>query len=130
MIIVASCMAAVSSCEPPEGIVSPDKDESDNWEQVNSPRGGSVASLFVAPSGAILAGAYSSLFRTTDIGLTWTELDKPRVRVYSYGSTDSTWFAGTEYDGVYRSEDEGVSWQKSTFPGSSAYALAARPPEL
>lgn len=103
-------------------------DGASNWQRVDGPLDGkqiwSLLQLPHAPN-VILAGTCPSrLFRSADDGRTWIEpavdmrRECPRImhtRVTALAadlSEPGTVWAGVEIDGVFRSRDAGVTWQR------------------
>ncbi len=100
-------------------------DGGSNWTNVtgNLPRGTDFARVTADPSHrgtaylAVLLGN-SNVFRTTDFGSTWEPLDSTGngfggvpTKIITVDSTNGYIYAGT-YAGVYRSINNGASWQK------------------
>lgn len=64
--------------------------------------------------GALFAATQSGLFRSTDGGATWTDLNVPRDEVYSVllSPAGQRLYAGTHPAHLYVSTDEGNSWRE------------------
>jgi photosystem II stability/assembly factor-like uncharacterized protein len=87
-----------------------------------------VHGLAVDPSDSsiVYAGGEGRLFRSIDSGATWTpnDLDHTVFSIVFNPSEVGTLYAGTEGWGVYKSIDNGLSWESMTtngIPGGNAY---------
>lgn len=95
--------------------------------------GGFAATVAVNPSsGAVLAGGYSGVSRSSDGGATWTDssagLTFRDVRSLAIDPrTPSVVYAGTSGGGVFKSVDAGASWHRLTSSPESAPLLAVAP---
>ncbi|PSJ15842.1 WD40/YVTN/BNR-like repeat-containing protein, partial [Nitrosomonas supralitoralis] len=75
--------------------------------------------LFLATDGELTSDQYTNILRSTDGGTTWIRLPNGLDNVYSEigvrvspnYTIDQTVFATTKGDGVYRSVDQGNSWE-------------------
>jgi photosystem II stability/assembly factor-like uncharacterized protein len=102
-------------------------DGADHWTRVESPLNDlqiwSILLLPAAPEVILVGTCPSRIFRSADGGRSWSEADVrmlqhcPRImntRVTALcahpGDRRTAW-AGVEIDGVYRSQDAGLSWQ-------------------
>jgi photosystem II stability/assembly factor-like uncharacterized protein len=83
-------------------------------------------SIVESPDGTIFAGlggvdlgCHGSVYRSTDEGLTWTELTGLWIPVLSLAVTNNYIYAGTScnstFGGLYRSSDSGENWELTTF---------------
>jgi photosystem II stability/assembly factor-like uncharacterized protein len=85
-----------------------------NWVKVNSGiRNMQIASLAVNSAGDIFAGTFGmGVFRTSDNGDSWSELDFPKeyVRAVAINPVDDI-FAGSA-GGLYRSTNNGDTWEQ------------------
>jgi len=104
-------------------------DGADSWNQISSPLDGlQVWSILIHPRNPdlILVGTCPSrLYRSDDAGEHWTEVtpawrqDCSRIlwsRVTTLAadpSNDDTLWAGVEIDGLWRSEDRGLTWTRT-----------------
>ena len=85
------------------------------WVQTNGPYGGKV-SCFAVSDSTIFAGTYDGVYRSTDNGTSWTEVnsglpDTPFVLSFAVsGSTVFTGIAGNGGGGVFRITNNGTSW--------------------
>ena len=93
------------------------------WEKTGGPAGGYVRALARDSSENIFAGTSGGLFKSANDGESWElcENDIGYSLVYSLAvSPNGAIFAGTFYDGVFRSTDNGNSW---TQLGSNVYFI-------
>jgi photosystem II stability/assembly factor-like uncharacterized protein len=60
----------------------------------------------------LLAGTLSGIFRSTDDGANWTDVnnDWTRQEIWSFTKSDSSIFAGSSVFFVFRSRDDGITW--------------------
>jgi photosystem II stability/assembly factor-like uncharacterized protein len=86
----------------------------------------------------IFAGSSKGFFRTTDGGIQWVKQDSgltlPHVMSSNYQTIVSSLeitqkesnviFAGTTNDGIYRSIDEGITWQFLSMPSGNVSTLS------
>jgi hypothetical protein len=129
-------------------------DHGESWSPFRSPlKGKQVWSVLLHPADpdSIFVGTCpSAIFRSSDAGATWQashapiRQDCPRIvhsRVTALAADPNQGgflFAGTEVDGIWRSQDGGASWQKASkglssedihaivvLPGSPARVLVA-----
>jgi uncharacterized protein (TIGR03437 family) len=81
------------------------------WAQTSGPEGGNIL-VFAVKGKAILAGTQGGgVFRTTDNGSNWTQVNNGLSTsvVYALATSGTTLFAGT-FNGVYRTTDNGANW--------------------
>ncbi len=103
-------------------------DNGNTWQQMIDGMGSiSVRSLVIDTIADIFAGTSNGVFRTTNNGDSWAQRGLPGVSVSSFciaGSNDM--YAGTEYHGIYRSTDKGISWLHvdSALSNTIIYSLA------
>ncbi len=73
----------------------------------------SARSLVISESGAIFAGTNDGVFRSTDNGDTWAPTSLRGVDVSTMASRSGILFAGDgcACSGLYRSRDDGVTWE-------------------
>ncbi len=113
------------------------QDGGERWERLQTPfdsgngwpSGTAVWSLLLHPrkQNLILAGTCpSGIYRSTDMGMTWTMAEAaltPECPPIKFSRVtclmadpldDATLWAGVEIDGVWRSRDYGVSWERMT----------------
>jgi len=113
-------------------------DNGDTWTYLNSIPGFNRW-CYYTEGDLILIGGDNEIYRSTDQGITFTTLplniNYGLVNVYSVYKTGSTIFAGTSYDGVYKSTDNGSTWApanngmgpkdiRALTPGSSLTIMA------
>ena len=88
-------------------------DHGETWSYIAALDGAIIFTYYCEGSN-IYAGGQNKLYRSTDNGNTFTtiNLNFPFgiVNIYSITSIGSTLFAGTSYDGVYKSTDNGSNW--------------------
>jgi len=93
--------------------------ECPDWQQTNGPRGGAFQALGVHPNGPLFAGGQSAgLFRSIDQGATWSYVgfsDNGPISAVTFDPAGNV-FAAVRWS-VYRSADNGASWQESELPG-------------
>ncbi len=84
-----------------------------------SPNFANDNTVFLATDGELTSDQYTNILRSTDGGTTWTRLPNGLDNVYSEigvrvspnYSSDHTVFATTKGDGIYRSLDQGNTWE-------------------
>jgi hypothetical protein len=89
-----------------------------HWERCPLPDATYVTSLVVDNGGAIFAGTYSGIFRSTDRGATWTPanngLTTTIILTMATGRNGEIFAGalkgGTNAGGIFRSTDRGNSW--------------------
>ena len=97
-----------------------------SWVQTQGPSGGNITALAVTPAGTVLAGTEEGIHRSTDGGATWKWASATMTyRSVSALARDSSGavFVGTGQGKIYRSTDDGVSWQD--IPGTSSTSIIA-----
>lgn len=111
--------------------------ENEMLAQAN-PQYGEVHALFKNPTdGAILMGTHKGLFKSTDGGKSFTQVNAKGVMSgmefmsFAYDPNSKILFAGGHDLGVVKSTDGGVSWEKSDsgITGSDIHALSLNPLE-
>ena len=113
--------------------------EGEGWERLAAPRGGTVPGLWADPaSSVVLAATWAGVHRSTDGGATWQPAASgPSVpfaeAVVALARGDAQRDAGSVLgstclaaaaDGLYRSTDAGLSWQR-ILTGGRCLSLAA-----
>ena len=89
-----------------------------NWQQTNGPFGGYVRGVAYDANGNLFAGISGGIYKSTNDGENWTLCSASIGNPYIYSiaaSPNGTIFAGTLYDDIYRSTDEGNTWTKVGF---------------
>src|SRR6185369_7967964 len=129
----ASCSAAQAG-----GIVHKSSDGSINWTPgknglgFNNPTNAILISPSYASDHTIFIGANGGIYRSSDSGDTWTQVNYSfNVKAFAASPAyagDRTIFAGTG-NGVYKSVDAGASWALSNtgLPNTLIYSLAISP---
>ena len=91
-------------------------EENGNWESIDEGVGSNVDDL-LASEGTVFAGTWKGIYRSTDNGETWTEINNglANTSVSSLLLKDDAVFAGTADIGygVFVSRDRGESWTAS-----------------
>lgn len=90
-------------------------DQGHNWEQRSLKGQADFHALTVEPGTGDLIGAWRTVIRSTDGGLTWTNLTSPPAQVFALAANSSTIWAGT-LNGLYASPD-GLSWTATSLKG-------------
>ena len=91
--------------------------QQDFWGQTNGPKGGFVQAMAVNSSGDIFVGTETGVFRSTDEGENWNEINNGLPSFFYNRYVESLAinskgfiFMGTVIDGIFRSTDNGNSW--------------------
>jgi photosystem II stability/assembly factor-like uncharacterized protein len=91
-----------------------------------------VETIALATDGEVIAGGATGLFRSNDGGKNWNQIVQAHVHAavaFEHRDGDDCLVAGTDLDGVIRSENGGRSWDSAN-PGlldSTVLALAQSP---
>ncbi|MEM8489169.1 MAG: hypothetical protein AAF564_26735, partial [Bacteroidota bacterium] len=87
-----------------------------DWEPLNQHiEGGAVTLLWQSPSGAFFAGSRSSsLFRSPGVGEPWEPVALPKNHPLSLKADPTGRLYLWSHEGLFESENDGVSWSKST----------------
>jgi ligand-binding sensor domain-containing protein len=101
-----------------------------SWVQTAGPAGGNVTALVVTQSGSVLAGTEEGVLRSTDGGASWiwssTNMTYRSVSNFARDSSGGV-LAATGAGSIYRSTNDGVSWQGIPGPeAGSIYGLCCR----
>jgi hypothetical protein len=84
------------------------------WQQTAFNFGGSVYSIAVTRTGAVIAGKVDRIYRSTDSGDSWTLVSSPPSDVVAMATNDTNGYAyaglTSSAGGVYRSINDGASW--------------------
>ena len=88
-------------------------DEGSNWSPCSLPGNGNVMAV-LSTDQYVFAGRSDGVFRSSDLGLTWTKTsdgmsDHPFIKKLDYN--DDYLFAAAS-DGLYRSDNSGDDWEK------------------
>jgi photosystem II stability/assembly factor-like uncharacterized protein len=93
-------------------------DGASNWISIN--KGITdlrIRSIIIDPfnSSRLFAASWIELLISTDSGTTWQSIQKPngKIRSLAIDFNSNILFAGTDYNGIYRSRDNGVSWEEA-----------------
>ena len=87
-------------------------EQTNAWEQ-NAPNEAWVTAFAINSSGNIFAGTIIGVFRSTDNGDSWTEVNTGLTNLLVYSlviNSSGDIFAGTQMGGVFRSTDNGDNW--------------------
>ena len=91
------------------------RSQTDFWQETTVPKGDYVVSIAFDSTGNIFAATqYGGVFRTTDNGDHWTQVNSGLPEYYATclaGLPDSSILAGV-YGGFYRSTDQGMNWNE------------------
>ncbi len=106
-----------------------------SWVQVNNGLTDLNVLALAATDSGLFAGCFGSIFRTTDGGLHWTRITSGGIQLTAtmgLAAMDMSLFAGTLQIGVFRSTDQGASWDTASagLPRDIVTALAASKPNL
>jgi photosystem II stability/assembly factor-like uncharacterized protein len=88
-------------------------DNGETWSNVSALEGASIFSYYCQDS-LIIAGGRNKIYKSTDYGNSFLSIDLGFpfgiVNIYSIAAIGSSLFMATSYDGVYKSEDGGLTW--------------------
>jgi len=88
-------------------------DHGETWSYITYLDGAIIFSYFVMGD-TIFAGGQTKIYRSLDNGNTFTtinlNLGSSIVNIYAFTYVNSTLYAATSYDGVYKSTDFGLNW--------------------
>jgi photosystem II stability/assembly factor-like uncharacterized protein len=92
------------------------KREEYGWQEVRRGLNGSQATSVIAREGVILTGTRRGVFRSDDLGISWSEassgLATPHIRWLAYHPARSDFeIAGTEPAAIYISKDGAKTWE-------------------
>ena len=89
--------------------------------------GGLTVNSIASFGNTLLAGTLAGIFRSTDEGATWTDVnnDWTRQQIWSFAKSDSTIFAGGSVFLAFRSTDDGITWNcgETSFSSGAVMAL-------
>jgi len=92
-------------------------DGGDTWDRLEE-FGAHVHFSIVADGQTVLVGRNREVLRSDDGGLTLDRIEVPFdvsvANLYDFAILDGTYYAGTSYDGVYRSTDLGQTWEPAS----------------
>ena len=87
-------------------------DNGDNWtERSNGIENEDVVSIFVTPEDSLLIGSFNGAYRSADHGATWTQFVMFDAIQSFNRNTANVLFGGSSGGFVYRSLDNGLTWQ-------------------
>jgi photosystem II stability/assembly factor-like uncharacterized protein len=94
------------------------------WRQgMNTPISSIYGSYFVDQNTAWLVGAYQSLYKSTDGGMTWVNKFSMNAATYSAYIicfvNSTTGFVGCNYGKILKTTDGGETWQKIIIPDTT-----------
>src|ERR1017187_5824900 len=79
------------------------------WQPTNGPYGGQITTLTLSPNGSIYATTQNhGIFVSSDEGNTWS---RPLNDTSAIFDSAGRIFAGLGHTGIFRSTNNGVSWQ-------------------
>lgn len=94
------------------------------WHETGFNSGGKVLALTITPNGYVYAGHSTGIYRSTNGGTTWIRVYQTPVEVLSLTENDSNGYiyaglqtSGSQYGGIYRSINNGSSWQLKGLSG-------------
>jgi photosystem II stability/assembly factor-like uncharacterized protein len=91
--------------------------------------GGLIVNSVASFGNTLLAGTLAGIFRSTDEGATWTDVnnDWTRQPIWSFTKSDSAFFAGGSVFFVFRSTDDGRTWNHgdTSFTSGSVMSLTS-----
>ncbi len=91
--------------------------------------GGLTVSSIASFGNTLLAGTLAGIYRSTDEGASWTDVnnDWTRQQVWSFTNSDSAVFAGGSVFLVFSSTDDGITWNSGdrSFSSGSVMALTS-----
>lgn len=98
-----------------------------NWAPMSAPPElVSVYSLLSLPNGGLMAGGNGATFLTTNGGQSWTRGQLPTGRIPALARlSNGTLYAGTSGYGVYRSTNQGLTWNPANLNLSSEVSSVA-----
>ena len=88
--------------------------------------GGLTVNSIASFGNTLLAGTLAGIFRSTDEGVTWIDVnnDWTRQQIWSFTKSDSAIFAGGSVFLVFRSMDDGKTWDHGDTSFSSGSVMA------
>ncbi|NIR95588.1 MAG: hypothetical protein GWO08_18695, partial [Gammaproteobacteria bacterium] len=111
--ILAMCVSGNTIFASTYGYTYGSTDNGENWFNVQDLEGAAPWSFYCRDS-LIIAGGVNKIYKSTDYGSSYMTIDLnftfSIVNIYSITAIGSTLFAATSYDGVYKSTDNGLTW--------------------
>jgi photosystem II stability/assembly factor-like uncharacterized protein len=93
-------------------------DNGENWNYVTDLEGAAPFSFYCKDS-LVIAGCVNEIYKSIDYGNSFTEIQLSFpfsiVNIYDIAAIGSTLFMATSYDGVYKSDDDGLTWTPANF---------------
>jgi photosystem II stability/assembly factor-like uncharacterized protein len=110
-------------------------DEGRGWKPSESLEGSGARCLAVDPNHAdhVLVGSAGGVWTSIDGGRTWEKPELPERDVFSVAisAADGTAYAGTEPSRLFRSRDDGASWEElealQSIPSRPSWSFPPRP---
>ncbi len=96
------------------------------WQQTNGPFGGTVNALAINSNGEIFAGTGAGVFRSSDNGDNWTQINTGLTNTDVFAlafNSDGQVFAGTRGGGVFRSVGSTTAVEEISSSIPSSFAL-------
>lgn len=109
LLFLAGCGDSTGPGRTPPEIVW---EQTNAWEQ-NAPNEAWVTAIAINSSGNIFAGTIIGVFRSTDNGDSWTEVNTGLTQLIIFSlaiNPSGEVFAGTQLGGIFRSTDNGDNW--------------------
>ncbi len=97
-------------------VISADLEARAQWVQT-ALRNGISGNCFAVNENDLFVGTDSGIFRSSDNGMDWLEVDSGFIGVNfvdNFQTSDGTLFAGTWGDGIYFSTNDGENWAKDS----------------
>lgn len=99
------------------------------WQKTNGPYGAYIRCTVVNGTTVFAGGQYSQLYKSTDNGLTWSNVNLPinGPAIMSLAASGNNIYAGTIGSGILLSTDNGTNWSKisGVTATNTIYSLAA-----
>ncbi len=111
--VMAACKSRVFAGTGENGLFW--SDDGENWQPADNGSPYNTVHALTVRDSTIFAAAGSYAYRSTDVGMSWQRADSGLglgfnfVQTFSVG--DPYLFAGTYFYGVFRSSDDGSTWQ-------------------
>lgn len=107
------------------------EDGGDNWTSPD-PGLGSIVNCFHISATDIYAGAFDGVHVSTNSGVNWTTINSglTATLVNVVLRVDTTLFAGTQYNDLFRLDDNGASWIKTNIQAPNISSLVASGTDL